>query len=210
MINFAWQVPSNEYLVAPDWVESKRFDVVARAWATPVTEAWRESDRLLLMLRQLIVDRFKMTYHMENRSVGAFVITADNPEMTKASPSTRTRCDGTAATGRNPALTRLVTCHNMTMAQFAERLPAIVSDYVRGPVADMTGPEGAWDFTVHYSPQSIYNQAGAGFDAGAASTPTGALSVFEALDRQLGLKLRAEKRSLPVMVIHSISADVGN
>jgi uncharacterized protein (TIGR03435 family) len=79
------------------------------------------------MLRQLIVDRFKMKYHMENRSVGAFVLTGDHPKMTKSDPSARTRCVSTAATGRNPALTRLITCQNVTMAQFAELLPTVVT-----------------------------------------------------------------------------------
>jgi uncharacterized protein (TIGR03435 family) len=209
MMNFAWQVPSNEYLVAPNWVESRRYDVVARAYATPVTEAWRDGDRLLLMLRQLIADRFQMKFHMETRSVGAFVLSGDNPKMAKADPATRTRCVGTAATGRNPALTRLITCQNVTMAQFAELLPEIVNDYLKGPVADMTGIEGAWDFTVNYSPQSLYNpSSGGGGDAGAASTPTGALSIFDAIDRQLGLTLRPQRRSLPVMVVDSISEEV--
>jgi uncharacterized protein (TIGR03435 family) len=209
MMNFAWQVPGDEYLVAPDWVESKRFDVIARAWATPVTEAWREGDHLLLMLRQLIVERFKMKYHTENRSVGAFVLTADNPKLKKSDPSTRTRCGGTAATGANVVLTRAITCQNVTMAEFAGLLPTIVSDYLRAPVADMTGLEGRWDFTVGYSPQSMFNQATrGGGDAGAAITPTGVLSIFEAIDQQLGLELQPQKRMLPVMVIDSISEDV--
>ena len=208
LMKFAWQVDGDEYLVAPTWVESRRYDVVARAYATPITEAWREGDQLLLMLRQLIVDRFKLKYHIENRSVGAFVLTAGNPRMTKSDPSTRTRCVGTAATGRNPALTRRITCQNVTMAQFAELLPTIVSGYLTGPVADMTGLAGAWDFTVTYSPLNVFSQAPGVGDAGVASTPTGALSIFEAFDRQLGLELKTQRRSLPVMVIDSISEEV--
>ena len=209
LMNFAWQIPGDEYLVAPDWVGSRRFDVVARAYATPVTNVALDGDRLLLMLRQLIVDRFEMKYHIEDRPVGAFVLTADNPRLTKADPSARTRCVGGAATGPNPALTRLITCQNVTMAQFAELLPQVVGSYFRAPVADMTGLEGAWDFTITYSPQNVFNQApGAGGDAGIASTPTGALSIFEAIDRQLGLELKPQKRSLPVMVIDSISEDM--
>ncbi len=208
MMNFAWQVPGNDYLVAPDWVDTKRFDVVGRGWATPITDAWRENDRLLLMLRQLLVDRFKMKYHMENRPVDAFVLTAGTRKMTQANPLTRTRCGGSATTTRNPAVTRVITCQNVTMAQFVEELPEMASDYVRGPVADMTALEGTWDFTVTYSPQSVYNQSGVGGDAGGASTPTGAVSIFEALDRQLGLRLGSEKRPVPVMVIDSISEEV--
>ena len=77
-----------------------------------------------------------------------------------------------------------------------------------GPVADMTGIDGSWDFTVTYSPENVYKQVAAGSDAGGASTPTGALSIFDAIDRQLGLTLRSQRRSLPVMVIDSMSEDV--
>jgi len=35
----------------------------------------------------------------------------------------------------------------------------------------------------------------------AASDPTGALSLFEAVEKQLGLKLEKTKRSVPVIVI---------
>jgi uncharacterized protein (TIGR03435 family) len=75
----------------------------------------------------------------------------------------------------------------------------------------MTGLAGAWDFTVNYSPQNVFNQA-SGRDTGAtgvASTPTGVLSIFEAMERQLGLALKPQKRLLPVMVIDSISEHVG-
>jgi uncharacterized protein (TIGR03435 family) len=207
MMNFAWQMRGDEYLVAPSWVESRRYDVVAKAYATPVTNAAADGDRLLLMLRQLIVDRFNMKYHIENRMAGAFVLTADNPRMTKSDPSTRTRCVGTAATGRNPALTRLITCQNVTMAQFAELLPKVVSGYFTGPVTDMTGLAGTWDFTVNYSLQNVFQTPGGGGGAGVATDPTGALSIFEAIDQQVGLKLRPEKWALPVMVIDSISED---
>ena len=208
MLNFAWQVPGDEYLIAPGWVESRRFDVVARAYAVPLTEAWREGDQLLLMLRQLIVDRFKMKYHTENRLAGAFVLTVGNLKMTRSDPSKRTRCVNTAATGRDPLLTRLLTCQNVTMGQFAEMLPDVVDGYLRGPVADMTGLEGTWDFTVNYSPQNVFNQATRGgadtAAAGAPIAPAGVLSIFEAMDRQLGLKLQPQNRLLPVMVVDSI------
>jgi uncharacterized protein (TIGR03435 family) len=42
----------------------------------------------------------------------------------------------------------------------------------------------------------------------ASTIGSAVLSIFEAIDRQLGLKLRPEKRLLPVMVVDSISEDV--
>ena len=46
---------------------------------------------------------------------------------------------------------------------------------------------------------------GAGSD-GVPSDPNGAISVFEALERQLGLKLESRKVIAPVLVVDSVDA----
>jgi uncharacterized protein (TIGR03435 family) len=53
--------------------------------------------------------------------------------------------------------------------------------------------------------------AGRGGDAGQATAavptaadPTGALTIFEAMEKQLGLKLEQQKRPMPVIVIDHI------
>ena len=48
-------------------------------------------------------------------------------------------------------LSRLVTCQNMTMAEFAEKLKNIASGYIHSPVVDATGLEGGYDFTLSFS-----------------------------------------------------------
>jgi uncharacterized protein (TIGR03435 family) len=102
----------------------------------------------------------------------------------------------------------------MTMAQFAERLQSLANGYVRVPALDATGLEGGWTFTVNFSPIGIFQgTAGRGGDAGpvsgggtlSASEPDGALSLPEALDRQLGLKLELQKRLMPVLVFDHIA-----
>jgi len=111
-------------------------------------------------------------------------------------------------------LARLVTCQNMTMAQFAQQLPSIASGYIHNPVIDATGIEGAWDFTLSFSPIGLFQSAGVrpgdsgptptaspGASAPAASDPSGAMSLFDAVRKQLGVKLDMQKRTTPVLVI---------
>jgi uncharacterized protein (TIGR03435 family) len=102
------------------------------------------------------------------------------------------------------------------MAEFAGQLGRVASGYIRTPVADETGIEGGWDFALAFSPVGrVGGRGGRGgrgamaVDAGAgasgeASEPTGAISLFEAIEKELGLKLEAVKRPLPVLVIDSI------
>jgi uncharacterized protein (TIGR03435 family) len=95
------------------------------------------------------------------------------------------------------------------MAQFAEDLPRIALGYLGGRlVVDETKLEGYWDFTFNFSPVNALRAATGGGgqpgQAGAvpvASDPSGAMSLFDALDRRLGLKLESAKRPWPVLVI---------
>jgi uncharacterized protein (TIGR03435 family) len=75
------------------------------------------------------------------------------------------------------------------------------------PVLDGTGIDGGCDFTLTYSWNAGMGGGRGGepprADGGmsAVSEPTGAFTLFEAVEKQLGLKLEMRKRSLPVIVI---------
>jgi uncharacterized protein (TIGR03435 family) len=176
------------------------------------------------MLRALLVDRFKLATHNEQRPVTAYNLVAVKPKLRKADPANRTgwregpATDGKDPRNANPTLSRLVTCQNMTMAQFADLLQKIAPGYIRSPVLDATGLDGAWDFTLSFSGVNLLQSGpgrggdgGRGGDAGqpagavpAASDPNGAVSLFDAIDKQLGLKLEMQKRPIPVLVIDHV------
>ena len=114
-------------------------------------------------------------------------------------------------------LSRLVNCQNMTMDQFAEKLQGIAPGYIHSPVLNATGLEGGYDFTLSFSPAGMGNALAAGRggrgggDAGPAaggvsdaSDPTGAVTLFEALEKQTGLKLELQKRPIKVLVIDHV------
>jgi uncharacterized protein (TIGR03435 family) len=222
MLSLAWDIQGEDLIDAPKWTETARFDLVARAFAstTNTEQPPIEIDTLRQMLRTFLTERFQIKTHVENREVFGYVLSAPKPRLTKADPSSRTRCsEGPAANSadprnRNPVLSRLITCQNMTMVQFAERLQGLASGYVRVPALDATGLEGGYTFTVNFSPIGlVQGGAGRGGEAGpvagggalSASEPNGALSLPEALDRQLGLKLELQKRRLPVLVFDHIA-----
>jgi uncharacterized protein (TIGR03435 family) len=84
------------------------------------------------------------------------------------------------------------------MDQFAEfirsRLPGPGSS-----VVNSTGLEGGWDFTLTYifaRPAVSASQE--------ASDPSGGLTIVEAVEKQLGVKLEMQKRSMTVTVIDHV------
>ena len=116
---------------------------------------------------------------------------------------------GSPAAAKPPQFPRLVTCENVSMEQFGQLLPQIAGGYTRVAALDKTGLQGGYDFILNFSPieqvlGSRPPDAGAA-NAGAALDPTGALSLQDAVKRQLGIRMEDTKLPTPVLVIDSIS-----
>jgi uncharacterized protein (TIGR03435 family) len=216
----AWNLTDDMLIGAPKWLDEDRFSIIAKA---PSTAGEIDIETVFFMLRALLKDRFKLEVHMEDRPINAYTLLAGKPKMQKADPNSRTRFkEGPAADGKdprvkNPVLGRLVTVQNMTMAQFAAKLQQIASGYIHSPVLDATGLEGSWNFTLSFSPAGALQNGGRGGGGRGgdapppgpgglteASDPSGAISLPEAIDKQLGLKLEMRKRPVQVLVIDHI------
>jgi uncharacterized protein (TIGR03435 family) len=231
LITVAWNLNGPDELIgAPKWLNSDRFDLIAKAPAgVALGDLMVQNNRsmpinlkaLAPMIRSLLVERFKLTVHTEQRPVEAYSLVAVKPKLQKSDPAARTRWnEGPAPDGKdprktNPILGRLVTCQNVTMAQFAELLPGIAPGYIHNEVLDKTGLEGGWDFTLSFSGNGFQTVGGGGRGgdsaaaapsgtAAEASDPSGGLSLLDALQKQVGLKLEMQKRPFPVLVIDHI------
>jgi len=219
LLQIAWDINLDEQIVnAPKWFDETKLSLIAKA-STAVsgsgTNMNADVEDLKAMVRALVTERFKLKSHYEDRPVTAYTLLADKPKMAKADASNRTTFrEGPAPDTkdqRTAILGRMITFKNITMAQFAEDLQRVANGYIRVPVEDKTGLDGAYDFTLTFTPIGMLNAGrGRGGDAPAgpvsadASDPNGALSLFDAVKQQLGLKLEMRKRPMPVLVIDSI------
>jgi len=198
MLNFAYDVQEESITGGPKWTDTDHFDVVAK---TPTAVPFED---MRVMLQNLIVQKFKFTFHKEDQPMPVFALTVGKrtTKLKDADPSNRSACKASIGDG-----TRTFTCQNTTMAQFAEKARGAAPGYVNHPVVDLTGLKGAYDFATTWTPSQLLGGAGGrGGDqppggAPVASTPTGSLTFFEAIDKQLGLKLESKKYPQPVMVI---------
>jgi uncharacterized protein (TIGR03435 family) len=214
LVEQAWNLTDDMLVGAPKWMDTDRFDIVAKASTAAFgsgPSADVDFDAVVLMIRALLADRFKLATHMEDRPVAAYTLTAIKAKLKKADPASRTRFKEGPATleakdprNSNPALARLVTCQNMTMAQFAEELQSIAPGYIHSPVLDATGIDGAWDFTLSFSPAGMAQAGGGRGGDGEAADPSTGLTLLEAIEKQLGLKLVMQKRMIPVLVIDHV------
>jgi uncharacterized protein (TIGR03435 family) len=229
MIEIAWDLNETDMesiANAPPWLDKDRWDILAKMSSDDAAEAAKrppEADfqQLQHMLRALLADRFNLHAHLEDRVGDAYDLVAVSPRVTPADPKAHTRCaEGPGPDGKdpriaNPILNRLVSCQNMTMAQLGNELQAVADGYIHNTVLDKTGLQGGYNFTLSFSSvNNILNGGGPSSSAprtaadGAAdqgaSDPNGAVSLFEAVRRELGLKLEKVRRPVPVLVIDHV------
>jgi uncharacterized protein (TIGR03435 family) len=218
LIDRAFNATTGEVLGIPQFASSDRYDVIAKLPPEFAEGAsgGMDTEAMAPLLRKLLEDRFKMKHHVEEKPVTAYTLVASKPKMKKADPASRISCKNTAAPSGAPPGSRMLTCQNVTMAQFAERLQRLTPD-LTWPVIDGTGLEGGWDLSLVFSfrPQMMMmgaapmmSAAGAGGGPGGAGSavptaadPSGAQTIFEAIEKQLGLKLEKRPRTEKVIVI---------
>jgi uncharacterized protein (TIGR03435 family) len=211
----AFNINSDEQLSGiPKWADADRFDIEAKTSANISQD--RESTAPLL--RALLEERFGLKTHTEDHPVTTYTLVATKPKMKKADPTERTYCKNTQPPpGTPPALSRMITCQNVTMERFADQLHSFAGGYLSWPVTDSTELSGGYDFTLSFSPQGyaqmLQMRAGRGAGGNAvpggpeveAADPGGAVTLFEAIEKQLGLKLEPRKRNMPIIVIDNLN-----
>jgi uncharacterized protein (TIGR03435 family) len=215
LIQQAWNLSSYEQIIGlpKSFAGSvaRNVSIVAKApegWfpVAPGVANNQAREMLYAMLRSLLIDRYKMTFHWEDRPVDALTITVNKSKLTKADPANRTGCTREGQQQQGRALVVKLVCRNMTMEQFAEQMPALDTG-IWYPVQDGTGLEGAWDFTLNYDALArlaalpLLRAAQAPADAAEASDPQGSISFVDAVQKQLGLKIETHKRPEKVLVI---------
>jgi uncharacterized protein (TIGR03435 family) len=215
LVSRAFNANSNAQVVGlPKWADTDRYDINAKAPSEGPSTALPDMEVIEPMVRSLLVERFKMKYHMEEQPVAAYALVVTKSKMKNADPATRTFCKNVDAPAGAPPGSRTLNCQNITMAQFADRLQGLTSELTL-PVLDATGIKGGFDFSLTFSPlaaalRRVAERSGgsAGQVPGdvqmAADPVSGGITLFEALEKQLGLKLEMQKRPMPVIVIDHI------
>src|SRR5581483_1614726 len=200
LISIAWGLEPESIYGGPSWLEMDRFDITAKVppGSNPETRK--------LMLQRMLADRFHLVTHADTKPMPGWALTVGKKVLMKEAANTEEPggCNlsvqqSTPAAGGAIQLPIIsYTCKNTTMAAFAAGILAIptASQYLNNrPAADQTGLKDAYDFTLRITPKVPPNLLVTGTQ----------ISIFESLDKDLGLKLEAA--TVPVQVVVVDSAD---
>jgi len=115
----AYTIREGDLKGGPNWLDSDRFDVVAKA------SAGSSEQTMLGMLRTLLAERFGLKTHLENeaRLVYVLSVASAGSKLQPASGSERGSCTPSSA---GPEKTHLV-CSNVTMGSLSRRLPLLTN-----------------------------------------------------------------------------------
>jgi len=166
-------------VTGPDWLNTTRFDIIAKAGA-PAKEP-----EMKQMMQTLLADRFKLELHRQTKEVNAMILTvAKGGHKMKevgqeSSPSFST--GKLNLTGKGASI---------------EQLISFLSRELRLPIVDQTGLTGRYDYFMDinaYITDEMRNQGGPPLEAPSI--------IANALQAQLGLKVEAKKMPLEVLVV---------
>jgi uncharacterized protein (TIGR03435 family) len=175
----------------PAWLDSERFDVIARAAPT-------SKGNVQLMLQALLAQYFKLALHRSSKSDPVFTLTLgkDGPKLQRAVGSEKD-----CPRGEGPKSQIHFKCRAFTMADLAALLPEVAPAYVTLPVQDRTNLTGAYDFTLDWMGKGAYDAAIAAQASGGPHEPL-AVSIYDAVSK-LGLSLDKSEISRDAIVVEA-------
>jgi uncharacterized protein (TIGR03435 family) len=215
IIRLAYGLREFQTVGAPVWVDTDRFDIQARG---PQGAAESEGPR---RLQSLLAARFALKVHRETRdrpiyalvlarangSIGPRLRQSDGPPAPAASRAANGACTPPGPPG--PISMRLC---GVTMAQLVD---TFLPMYTGRRVVDRTGLAGGFDLAISFDSRQMV--AGVGPGGGFPASPQAAeppapdvVSIFTALEEQLGLKLQAQTGPDEVLVIDHVERPTPN
>jgi len=188
----AYEVAAYQISGGPAWMGSERWDIEAK---TDGFQGRFSADQFDVMLRRLLEDRFQLKTHRQSKKLPAYALVVD-----KSGSKLKPHASDAAGSPINRSAPGSIAFENVPIAGLARML----SGNLGRPVLDRTRLAGNFDFQLEWMPENQGGPEAFGLPPRAEpprSSDSSAPSIFTALEEQLGLKLKATKAPVDVLVI---------
>ena len=196
VVSMGFDIPGSR-IEGPEWIFGDRFSIAARM-STGAPNTQRP-----LMIRALLLDRFKLRYHITKKEGSGYELRLTRPDGQLGPQLHRSTSDCAARRSEGQPLGTGCGFNARPGILEANGIPAgVIAAYLAGQldavVIDRTGLTGDVDVSLQYARESLR----AGIDAQAAQNGP---SVFTALKEQLGLTLERVRVPIDYLAIDAIS-----
>jgi uncharacterized protein (TIGR03435 family) len=204
LIREAYGLKSDEQILGgPDWIDKQGFDVLAKVGDDEVARMDKmsedQSDREWdLMLQSLLADRFQLKITRGDRMLPIFALVVSRSGAKVKHTPERSANSQAGDPGIEINWGEL-TANAVSMDTFADTLTSM-RDMSNRVVVNRTGLTGNFDFQLDWA-----RDRGDG-----ASQDSPYPGLFTALQEQLGLKLKAERATVNVVVVDSVTEPTRN
>jgi uncharacterized protein (TIGR03435 family) len=201
LIAAAYEISPQAVSGGPAWVDSDHWDIQAK---TP-GEIRPTLSEQMTMLRDLLRERFNLTFHREQKRMRVYSLEIDKggPKLKESTASPHATPEGPPPLVfvLSPTLVRLPARY-ATMAEFASVLQRSA---LERPVVNQTGLVGKYDFDLEFAPDER-------LWGGILKRPENSdkPDLFKAMQEQLGLRLEATTGSVDIIAIDSIERPSAN
>lgn len=211
LIRRAYGVEDDQISGAPGWIDSETYHVEAKVSSGDLAafEKLDEKQRLR-MLQPVLAERFELKVHREAKEIPvyALVIAKNGPKLHVAKPGD-TYPDGIKSPDGKPSGRpgMMMWGRGRLTAQgipIASLLPPLTQQLER-TVVDKTGLKGTYDITLQWTPDDDRAPMPNGTVGGQQGTAdSSGVSIFTAIQEQLGLKLESQKGQVEGLVIDHV------
>ena len=195
LIAAAYDVSPQAISGGPAWVDSERYDIIAKA-PGDVRPTLAEQ---MAMLRGLLADRFQLAFHREQKQLSMYALTVGRGGS-KLKPSA---VSPDATPEGPPPLIFVVSPRAVRLpgrfATMAELASLLQRSALEHPVVDKTGLAGRYDFDLEFAPDETLFGGALGQGPENPQYP----GLFAAIEQQIGLKLEAGKGPVEALIIDS-------
>jgi uncharacterized protein (TIGR03435 family) len=215
IVRNAYNVQNFQIVGGPDWINTDRWDIVAKA------EGDAAGPQLIVMLRNLLADRFKLVVHTEMREtpVYALVLARSDGRLGPQLRRSTVDCAALLASFKEKketppnSINGRPSCGTQTRAGTMMTTATTMADFVRNlapmagrPIVDRSGLTGAFDIDLTWAPdQQPFDSAQGRGAPGTPPAPDGDRpSLVTAVQEQLGLKLESQRLPFETLVIDSV------
>ncbi len=184
----------------PDWLDSERFDVMAK-----FPEGVKR-DQVPAMLQALLAERFKIVSHRDKKEMGIYALVVGKNGLKLKEVEESANGVGQIRMGMGHMETKV------PLSQLADFLSRMVDR----PVLDMTNTKGNYDIKLDWTPEPGQGMmkglpvpmhappGGEGGGGGGPAADSSGPSIYTAIQEQLGLKLEPRKAPVDILVIDHI------
>jgi len=215
VIQQAYEVRRDQVVGGPDWINTARFDIEARA------DGNTTFPQLFLMLQSLLEDRFRLRAHRETRQLPVYELTVakGGSKLQKLKPG---GCFALPLNGPPvpppPGPGAPPPCGRVFVGMFngkanleggnvpVAELVRVLSNMLGRTVIDKTGMSGTYDIHLPFAPDAaLQGLPGVGAPGDpvlpVSADPAAGATIFTAIQEELGLRLESTKGPVDVVII---------